>query len=169
MVFVIFMAEVVEGVAYDGTCTGSGVGDCADTNNICDTTSHKCACNPTSYLKDGTTECADKVAALDGTCDATDSALDQCAVTNSECRIDGTAKCLCKATHYVKNSACTIRKNPNATCSGDECVTHASCVSTKCKCDAGYTPSPTTSPTMCKFKLNCNKLSTLDPNWSMFI
>lgn len=53
------------------------------------------------------------IAALDGACDLTDPALDQCAVGNAECRIDGTAKCLCKATHYVKSSGCTISKTRN--------------------------------------------------------
>ncbi|CAC5391647.1 unnamed protein product [Mytilus coruscus] len=147
--------DIFSGVAYDGSCTGTGVGDCTDTNNICDATTKKCACSPTSYLKDGSTECADKialtgvctatptdqcadsnaechatdlicvctstyfadknaacasqVAALNGTCDATDSASDQCAVTDAECRNDGTgSKCLCKITHYVNGAACTL-------------------------------------------------------------
>lgn len=47
-------------------------------------------------------------------------------------------------------------------CAADECVTHATCNTksnpTKCQCDTGYTATPTTKPTMCKFKLNCNKL-----------
>ncbi|CAC5394659.1 unnamed protein product [Mytilus coruscus] len=146
IVFAIYIAVSVEGVAYDGTCTGSGVGNCADTNNICDATSHKCACSSTSYLKDGTTECADKIA-LAGTCTA--SPTGQCADSNAKCHATDLI-CVCMSNYFAnKNAACASRKNPNATCGGDECVTHASCVSSKCKCDAGYTPSPTTSPTMC--------------------
>ncbi|CAC5391649.1 unnamed protein product [Mytilus coruscus] len=164
------------GVVYDGSCTGTGVGDCTDTNNRCDGTTNKCACSPTSYLKDGTTECVDKIvltgvctatptdqcadsnaechatdlicvcksnyfadkntayasqfliqlyrpvffniiyklqrfAALNGTCDGMDSASDQCAVNDAECRNDGTgSKCLCKTTHYVNGAACTLGK-----------------------------------------------------------
>ena len=60
-------------------------------------------------------------------------------------------------------------KSPKVTCTSGECVTHASCDSgtNKCVCDAGYDPSPTISPTMCKFKLGCNTLVTLDPTTSM--
>lgn len=43
-------------------------------------------------------------------CDATDPATDQCDVADSECRVDGTAQCLCKATHYTDSTACTISK-----------------------------------------------------------
>ncbi|CAC5385278.1 unnamed protein product [Mytilus coruscus] len=146
MVLVIYNEVGVEGVAYGEACTSTG--DCTETTNIvCDTI---CKCSPGTFRKTTAAECATKVAALDDTCDATDSASDQCAVADAECRIDGTAKCLCKATHYVDAAACTLRKNPDATCGGDECVLHASCVATKCVCDAGYTPSPTTTPTMCK-------------------
>lgn len=45
---------------------------------------------------------------------------------------------------------------PDANCGGDECVINASCVETKCACDAGYIPSPTVSPTMCRFNFNIN-------------
>lgn len=50
------------------------------------------------------------VAALNGVCDATDSAADQCDIADSECRVDGTSKCLCKTTHYVDVTACTTSK-----------------------------------------------------------
>lgn len=56
-------------------------------------------------------------------------------------------------------------------CAADGCVTHATCNTnsnpTKCQCDTGYTATPTTTPTMCKFKLNCNKLEMNGINRSM--
>lgn len=61
-------------------------------------------------------------------------------------------------------------KSPKASCASGECVTHASCDSgtSKCVCDAGYDPSPTTRPTMCKFQLGCNiTLVTLDKSSMM--
>lgn len=50
---------------------------------------------------------------------------------------------------------------PAASCTTGQCVTHASCTATVCECDAGYTATAS----MCKFKLNCNTLAPLDPNW----
>lgn len=54
-------------------------------------------------------------------------------------------------TYTFKYDFVNAGKNLNDTCSAGECITHASCVSTICVCDAGYTPSPATKPTMCKF------------------
>lgn len=45
---------------------------------------------------------------LDGTCDSTDSATDQCSVADTECRNDGagTDKCLCETTFYPDGGTC---------------------------------------------------------------
>lgn len=45
------------GVAYDGACTGAGMGDCAEANNICDAVTSKCACD-TGFFRKTTAECA---------------------------------------------------------------------------------------------------------------
>ncbi|XP_063446876.1 variant-specific surface protein VSP4A1-like [Mytilus trossulus] len=198
MVFAVYIAVSVEGVAFGGNCSGSGTGDCTEKNNtVCNGT---CKCATNSFRK-STSECAKKIAlnqtcttgqsagqcadsnaacvgtalkcqcksthfvsktgacklvvtALDAACDASDSFSHQCAVVNSECRKDGTDKCLCKATHYAKGATCEIRKKPDeGGCAAHECVTHATCNTksnpTKCQCDTGYTAIPTTTPTMC--------------------
>lgn len=54
-------------------------------------------------------------------------------------------------------------KNPDETaCVAGGCVTHATCDTsaspTICECDAGYTASPTSTPTMCKFTISYNKI-----------
>ncbi|CAC5397766.1 unnamed protein product [Mytilus coruscus] len=151
MVFVIYMAVGVEGAAYGEACTGAGAGDCSEANNVCDTT---CKCATNFFRKTSPAECAAQVAALDGVCDTAQTASDQCAVADSECRTDsGSDKCLCKATHYTDGAACTIRKNPDIACSATgECVTNAECDvggTDKCECNAGYNETPTVSPTMC--------------------
>lgn len=56
-------------------------------------------------------------------------------------------------------------KNPDETaCVAGGCVTHATCDTsaspTICECDTGYTASPTSTPTMCKFTISYNKLAT---------
>ncbi|XP_076073648.1 uncharacterized protein LOC143045193 isoform X2 [Mytilus galloprovincialis] len=111
LVFVIYIAVNVEGAVFDATCTGSGVGDCSEANNICVAGTSKCACATTSFRKGGT-ECATRIV-------------------------------------------------PGATCAAKQCVTHASCntTSTKCKCDAGYTATPTTKPTMCSGVMKVPTLS----------
>lgn len=50
--------------------------------------------------------------ALNGNCDVTDTAPDQCSVANSACRDDGTGtdKCLCETTHYENAGACELSK-----------------------------------------------------------
>lgn len=51
---------------------------------------------------------------MDATCVATETAADQCAVTNSECRNDGAgSKCLCKTSHYKDGTGCVISKTCN--------------------------------------------------------
>ncbi|XP_076076093.1 uncharacterized protein LOC143046938 [Mytilus galloprovincialis] len=137
--------ECATKIALAGACTATPPDQCAATNAVCQITDLICVCMA-NFFADKNAGCSSQVTALDGVCDAADSAPDQCVVPDSECRSD---KCLCKATHYTAGGACVIRKSPDATCGGAECVTHASCVSTKCVCDAGYTPSPTVSPTMC--------------------
>ncbi|XP_076073657.1 uncharacterized protein LOC143045197 isoform X2 [Mytilus galloprovincialis] len=191
--FVLCIAQGVEGVAYDGTCKIAE--DCTEANNVC--TTSKCACSPTSYKTDGTNKCvkqialggtctatptgqcadanadcdakdsicvckanyfankksvcASKVTALDATCVATEPAIDQCAVTDSECiNDDAGPKCLCKTSHYKDGTGCVIRIFPGVNCAANQCVNHASCNTTaKCQCKAGYTATPTTKPTMC--------------------
>lgn len=54
-------------------------------------------------------------------------------------------------------------KNPDETaCVAGGCVTHATCDTsaspTICECDTGYTASPTSTPTMCKFTISYNKI-----------
>lgn len=55
-------------------------------------------------------------------------------------------------------------KNPDIACTATgQCVTNAECDvggTDKCECNTGYTETPTDTPTMCKFKLNLNKLAT---------
>lgn len=50
-----FYAFFFSGVAFGATCTGPGIGDCSDSNTVCDATSHKCACSTTSYKPNATT------------------------------------------------------------------------------------------------------------------
>ncbi|XP_071132927.1 uncharacterized protein [Mytilus edulis] len=141
-------------------CSGAA---CADTHNICDTgKTNLCICDTDFFWKTTAAECATQVA-LNKDCDVAQTASDQCSIANSECRDDsGTDKCLCETTHYANGGACVLRKSPKVSCASGECVTHASCDSgtSICVCDAGYDPSLTISPTMCKFKLGYNALVT---------
>ncbi|VDI04279.1 Hypothetical predicted protein, partial [Mytilus galloprovincialis] len=90
------------------------------------------------------------IAGLGTNCDGAVVDKNQCGFADTECRIYGAgSKCLCITTHYSDGSSCVLRKYPDANCGGDECVINSSCVETKCACDAGFTPSPTVSPTMC--------------------
>ncbi|CAG2208962.1 unnamed protein product [Mytilus edulis] len=158
MVFIIFTVVGVEGVdiVYGGKCTANG--DCTDANNVC--TATKCACSPTSYKTDGSNKCAKKID-LGGTCTATPTG--QCADANAEC--DGTDSiCVCTANYFAnKKSVCAPRKKPEETCAAHQCVTHATCKTTtnptKCKCNAGYTATPTTKPTMCSGAIKVATLS----------
>ncbi|CAC5391646.1 unnamed protein product [Mytilus coruscus] len=98
---------------------------CKDGNTTC---MRNCKCKDAFYAD---TTCKPQVSALNNACDSTDPASDQCAVAAAECRIEGTAKCLCKATHYVNSAACTIRIKPNIACTAaGQCVTHATCDTT---------------------------------------
>ncbi|CAC5392731.1 unnamed protein product [Mytilus coruscus] len=124
--------------------------ECADTLAICDLHKLKCLCTQRYFEKnDGT--CAARINYLEHTCDATQSASDQCIPTNSECRMDGTARCLCKTTYYAFRRVCRIRKSPNASCRTNQCVIHAKCTNDSCKCDADYEATPIISPTMCSY------------------
>ncbi|VDI40888.1 Hypothetical predicted protein [Mytilus galloprovincialis] len=138
-------------IALGGKCTATPTGQCVDTNAECDATDSICSCT-TSYFKNKKSVCVAQITTIDHTCDATQTADDQCSVDDTECRNDGTeSKCLCKTTHYKNGAACAIRKKPEETCAAHQCVTHATCNTTanKCKCNAGYTATPTTTPTMC--------------------
>ncbi|CAC5385273.1 unnamed protein product [Mytilus coruscus] len=145
--------KCVTKIALAGTCTTSPTGQCAATNAECHATHLKCECM-SSYFANKNGACASQVTALDRTCDGKDSATDQCSVANTECTVDGAgSKCLCKTTHYKKGGACEIRKKPDEEgCAASQCVTHATCNTksspTKCECDAGYTATPTATPTM---------------------
>ncbi|XP_071129991.1 cell death abnormality protein 1-like [Mytilus edulis] len=141
-------------IALKQICTaGQPADQCEDSNAACNGTALKCQCKSTHFVSK-TGACKLVTTALKGACDTSDSFSHQCAVANAECRNEGTDKCLCKATHYVKGAACEIRKKPDEEgCAADECVTHATCNTksnpTKCQCDTGYTATPTTTPTMC--------------------
>lgn len=51
---------------------------------------------------------------MTGNCDGTDSATDQCSVTNTECRDDGAgSQCLCIDTHYSDGTDCQTSKTRN--------------------------------------------------------
>ncbi|CAG2196012.1 unnamed protein product [Mytilus edulis] len=160
-----------------------------NSNAACDATASKCQCKSAHFVSKKTGACKLVVPALDGAYEASDSASEQCAVDNSECRNVGTDKCLCKATHYVKEPlvqsnaeiaagfkclcktnnfenkdvTCAARIKPNIACTAaGQCVTHATCDTTdtdKCVCDASYTPSPIIIPTMCKLKSKCKSYS----------
>ncbi|XP_063446872.1 slit homolog 1 protein-like [Mytilus trossulus] len=139
-----------DGANYDEACTSDV--DCTGTN-AAKCAGRKCTCSDGYFRKTTATECAAKVA-LDATCIVTDSAKDQCSVVNTECRTDGSeSKCLCKATHYSDGNACQTSKKPEETCAAKQCVTHATCNTksnpNKCQCNAGYTATPATTPTMC--------------------
>ncbi|CAG2237442.1 unnamed protein product [Mytilus edulis] len=148
------------GAADDATCSGSGAGDCSEANNICVAGTSKCACATTSFRKGGT-ECATRIV-LKATCVVAETDPDQC-VVGAECKDDGKGakKCLCKTTHYESSANCVPRIVPGATCAAKQCVTHASCntTSTKCKCDAGYTATPTAKPTICSGVMKVPTLS----------
>ena len=49
---------------------------------------------------------------IDGACAIADTATDQCAVTNTACRDDGTGanKCLCTSDYYKSGSTCKDSK-----------------------------------------------------------
>ncbi|CAG2208961.1 unnamed protein product [Mytilus edulis] len=147
-------------IALAEKCTTTPTGQCVDTNAECHATHLKCECT-SSYFGNKNGVCVSRIAALNDACDATDSATDQCAKDNAECRIDGKGgKCLCKATHYSDGSACVIRIVPGVACAANQCVTHASCNTTsKCQCKAGYTATPTTKPTMCNGVMKVATLS----------
>ncbi|VDI58443.1 Hypothetical predicted protein [Mytilus galloprovincialis] len=141
-------------IAYDAVCDAADSGQCADTNAECKddgSGTNKCLCQATHY--DSSNVCT-LIVGLDGDCDISNTDAEQCSVANTECKSDGAGnnKCLCEATHYSDSSACQLRKKPEETCSTGHCVEHATCDTvspTKCECDAGYTATPTTSPTMC--------------------
>ncbi|XP_076073653.1 uncharacterized protein LOC143045195 [Mytilus galloprovincialis] len=100
MVFVIYSAVGVEGVAFGGNCAGDGTdsGDCTETVNIvCDTT---CKCTADSFRKGGS-ECATKIV-LNAACTDGQPA-DQCADTLAECRDQSGFKCLCQTSNFENN------------------------------------------------------------------
>ncbi|XP_076073659.1 uncharacterized protein LOC143045198 isoform X2 [Mytilus galloprovincialis] len=105
MLFVLYIAVGVKGVTFDAACNGTGVGNCSDSNTICDAKSHKCACSTTSYKTNATT-CVKKIA-LNGSCSNTPT--DQCADSNAVC--DATKHtCGCKSTHFVNTTgACQLQ------------------------------------------------------------
>ncbi|XP_076073658.1 uncharacterized protein LOC143045198 isoform X1 [Mytilus galloprovincialis] len=114
MLFVLYIAVGVKGVTFDAACNGTGVGNCSDSNTICDAKSHKCACSTTSYKTNATT-CVKKIA-LNGSCSNTPT--DQCADSNAVC--DATKHtCGCKSTHFVNTTgACQLRVAFDAGCKG---------------------------------------------------
>ncbi|CAC5385275.1 unnamed protein product [Mytilus coruscus] len=152
--------ECATRIAYGDACTGGGSGDCTEkTNIVCDTT---CKCSPSTFRKTTATECAAQIG-FEQCCEATQTASDQCSVPETECKDDaGTKKCMCKATYYSDGRACQTRIKPNIACTAaGQCVTHATCDTTDtdtCVCDAGYTPSPTISPSMYMMKRYVIKL-----------
>ena len=50
--------------------------------------------------------------AINGVCDMTDTATDQCSVANTACSDDGagTKKCLCKSDYYESSGTCADSK-----------------------------------------------------------
>ncbi|XP_076073654.1 uncharacterized protein LOC143045196 [Mytilus galloprovincialis] len=159
IVCVIYIAVGVEGVAFDAACTGTGVGDCTDSNNICDGTSNKCACSTTSYKKNATT-CATKIT-LTGACTATT----QCADPQAECHA-AKHTCGCKATHFVNTAgACSPKVAFKASCvvaetAKDQCVADTECKddgsgTNKCLCKATHYDSSGTCTPRKSPKVNC--------------
>ncbi|XP_076076061.1 uncharacterized protein LOC143046890 [Mytilus galloprovincialis] len=123
-------------------CGGSDV-ECRD-----DSGTDKCLCKTTHYDASGT--CTTKIN-LNGGCNVAHT--EPCADANSYCKDDSGTKCLCQDTHFEKGGACTLNIHPDFSCSAtDQCVTNAECDTADtntCVCNAGYTATPTTTPTMC--------------------
>ncbi|XP_063446875.1 delta and Notch-like epidermal growth factor-related receptor [Mytilus trossulus] len=145
--------KCVQKIDLGGSCTATPTGQCADPNAECDGKALTCVCND-NYFENKESVCASQVTTIDHNCDSTETSEDQCSVADTECRNDGAgSKCLCKTSHFKDGTTCTIRKKPEETCTADQCVIHATCNTTsnlnKCKCNAGYTATPTTTPTMC--------------------
>ncbi|XP_071132926.1 uncharacterized protein [Mytilus edulis] len=123
MVFVINIAEGVEGVAYGKDCSSA---TCDDTHNICDTgKTNVCICDTGFFRKTSAAECAARFA-LNKVCEAAQTASDQCSIANSEYRDAlGTDKCLCKHTHYETGGVCVLKIALKAACTdghpADQC------------------------------------------------
>ncbi|VDI26942.1 Hypothetical predicted protein, partial [Mytilus galloprovincialis] len=93
--------------------------------------------------------------AFELTCDNTVTATDQCAAANQECSLESgaTYKCLCTSDYYPHGSSfCVVKKVPDEACAATgQCVTYAECDTADtqtCVCNAGYTATPTATPTM---------------------
>ncbi|CAG2218601.1 unnamed protein product [Mytilus edulis] len=119
-----------QGATHGNICTGAGVGDCTDANNVCDT---NCRCADNFFPKTSPAECASQIA-LNANCDTAQTSADQCTGSDVECRADsGTDKCLCKATHYDNSGTCATRTALNGAC-----TTSAQCAAnTDCRDDSG--------------------------------
>ncbi|XP_076073660.1 uncharacterized protein LOC143045198 isoform X3 [Mytilus galloprovincialis] len=158
MLFVLYIAVGVKGVTFDAACNGTGVGNCSDSNTICDAKSHKCACSTTSYKTNATT-CVKKIA-LNGSCSNTPT--DQCADSNAVC--DATKHtCGCKSTHFVNTTgACQLRVAFDAGCKGTgvgDCTDSNNICDTnshKCACSTtSYKKNATTCATKVAFNATC--------------
>ncbi|XP_071132961.1 protein draper-like [Mytilus edulis] len=135
-----------------GTCdtTDTAVEQCSKAETVCtaDGGGGKCLCKATHY-SDGT-DCQ-TIKTYNQACSNTVTDTKQCGEANQECLLEsGTSnyKCQCSAAYYDNGSGCTARITPGNSCSANQCVEHATC-DTNCICEAGYTASPTTNPTMC--------------------
>ncbi|CAC5397761.1 unnamed protein product [Mytilus coruscus] len=139
-------------VALNGVCelAQTSTEQCAIDNSECIDVSGtvRCICSTTHYETGGACELR---IALDTDC----TSSDQC-VADTDCRDNGagTDQCQCTiATHYKSGSSCIARIKPNIDCTAvGQCVTNAECDTADtgtCLCNAGYTATPTTTPTMC--------------------
>ncbi|CAG2228686.1 unnamed protein product [Mytilus edulis] len=158
MVFVINIAEGVEGVAYGEDCSSA---TCDDTHNICDTgKTNVCICD-TGFFRKPLLQNVPHIQqhiliirfdlqiigfALNKVCEAAQTASDQCSIANSECRDDsGTDKCLCKPTHYETGGACVLKVGLDGNCdTTDSATDQCSVVDTECRDDG------TESKCLCK-------------------
>ncbi|XP_052070421.1 adhesion G protein-coupled receptor E2-like [Mytilus californianus] len=144
-------------IGFETSCdnTVTATDQCSVANQECSLesgTTYKCLCTA-AYYSAGSA-CVAKIG-FETSCNNTVTATDQCLVANQECSLESgtTYKCLCTAAYYSDGSACVAKKNPDIACTATgQCITNAECDvggTDKCECNAGYTETPTVSPTTC--------------------